>query len=157
MSRFSRPTPLPAGVGIKGFHCGDPIVDNWAERHSATARERGTAVIYVVYSDGAVAGFYTLSTHSVARDTARGWLARNAPDQVPAVLLGMLGVDERFAGQDLGSSLLRDAVVNALKVANIAGARAILVDPTGEKAASFYAHFGFVKLPGTDRMALKLL
>ena len=157
MSRFSRPTPLPAGVGIEGFHCGDPIVDNWTERHSATARERGAAVVYVVYCDGVVAGFYTLGTHSVARDAARGWLARNAPDQVPAVLLGMLGVDERFAGQGLGGSLLRDAIVNALKVADLTGARAILIGPTGEKAASFYAHFGFAKLSGTDRMALKLL
>ena len=117
----------------------------------------GAAVVYVVYSDGIVAGFYTLSTHSVARDSACSWLARNAPDQVPAVLLGMLGVDERFEGQGLGSSLLRDAIVNALKVADLAGARAILVDPTGEKAASFYAHFGFVKLSGTDRMTLKLI
>ena len=85
-----------------------------------------------------------------------GWFVRNAPEQVPAVLLGMLGVDERFKGRGLGASLLRDAVQNAMKVASLAGARALVVDPTGEQAASFYEHFGFMSLPGTSRMALRL-
>lgn len=157
MSGFSKPVQLGPGAGIEGFHCGDEIVDAWAERHSASARKRGSAVIYVVYFDETVAGFYTLSTHSVARlDVGGGWFVRNAPEQVPAVLLGMLGVDERFKGRDLGASLLRDAVQNAMKVASLAGARALVVDPTGEQAASFYEHFGFTRLPGTSRMALRL-
>ena len=81
---------------------------------------------------------------------------RNAPDQVPAVLLGMLGVDERFKGQGLGAQLLRDAIENSLKVAELAGAKALVVDPTGDTAEAFYARFGFSKLSGTNRMALKL-
>ena len=157
MSGFSKPVQLGPGAGIEGFHCEDEIVDTWAERHSASARKRGSAVIYAVYFDETVAGFYTLSTHSVARfDVGGGWFVRNAPEQVPAVLLGMLGVDERFKGRDLGASLLRDAVQNAMKVASLAGARALVVDPTGEQAASFYEHFGFMSLPGTSRMALRL-
>ena len=157
MSEFSKPVQLSAGTGIEGFSCGDPIVDEWAKHHSASSRAHGTAVVYAVYCDDVVAGFYTLSTHSVARaDVRGGWFSRNAPEQVPAVLLGMLGVDERFKGRGLGASLLRDAICNALKVASLAGARALIVDPTGEDAASFYAHFGFSQLPGTNRMALKL-
>lgn len=157
MNRFSKPVQLAPDVGIAGFHCGDEIVDDWAERHSASARKRGSAVIYAVYCGEAVAGFYTLSAHSVARaDIGGGWFPRNAPQQVPAVLLGMLGVDERFEGRGLGASLLRDAILNALKVASLAGAKALVVDPTGESAASFYEHFGFSRLPGTNRMALRL-
>ena len=157
MSGFTRPVQLPVGVGIEGFTCGDAIVDNWAAHHSASARKRGSAVIYASYCDDAIAGFYTLSAHSVTRaSVSGGWFARNAPEQVPAVLLGMLGVDERFKGHGLGASLLRDAIENALKVASLAGARAFVVDPTGPDAAAFYGHFGFTKLLGTSRMALKL-
>lgn len=115
-------------------------------------------MIYVVYHDGIVAGFYTLCTHSVTRSDVRGgWFSRNAPEQVPAVLLGMMGVDERFKGFGLGASLLQDAISNAMKVAELAGARALVVDPTGPSAAAFYEHFGFKKLPGTERMVLKLI
>lgn len=79
MTPFEPPAQLPPGVGIEGFHCGDPVVDAWVERHSATARERGTAVIYAVKCGEDVAGFYTLSTHSVSRADSRGWISRNAP------------------------------------------------------------------------------
>ena len=74
---------------------------------------------------------------------------RNSPSQVPAVLLGMMGVG-------LGASLLKDAIENALKISALAGARALVVDPIDDEAAAFYAHFGFTTLPGTNRMALKL-
>lgn len=157
MSGFSKPVQLAPGTRIEGFCCGEDAVDSWAKKHSATARARGSAVVYASYRDGRVAGFYTLSAHSVARgDVAGGWFARNAPNQVPAVLLGMLGVDKRFQGCGLGASLLRDAVQNAMKVAQLAGAKALVVDPAGEAGARFYEHFGFSHLAGTEKMALKL-
>lgn len=81
---------------------------------------------------------------------------RNSPSQVPTVLLGMMGIDEKFKGLGLGASLLKDAIENALKISALAGARALVVDPVDDEAAAFYAHFGFVTLPGTNRMALKL-
>ena len=115
-------------------------------------------MIYASYSEkGVIAGFYTLSTHSIARAEIRGgWFPRNAPEQVPAVLLGMMGVDERFKGLGLGASLLRDAMENSLKVSSIAGAKALVVDPVDEEAGLFYSHFGFAALPGTNRLAIRL-
>ena len=157
MSAPTKPVQLPVGTGIEGFHCGNKLVDGWVEHRSATARQRGSAVVYASYCDDSVAGFYTLSTHSIARkEVGSGWFTRNAPAQVPAVLLGMLGVDQRYQGIGLGASLLKDAVENALKVAALAGAKALVVDPVDETAAAFYRHFGFTELPRTDRMALKL-
>lgn len=81
---------------------------------------------------------------------------RNSPSQVPTVLLGMMGVDEKFKGLGLGASLLKDAIENALKISALAGARALVVDPVDDEAAAFYEHFGCATLPGTNRMALKL-
>ena len=157
MTAFSKPAQLPVGKGIEGFRCGSEIVERWAANHSAFARKRGTAVIYVSYCEEKIAGFYTLSTHSVARaDVSGGWFARNVPEQVPAVLLGMLGVDEEFKGCGLGAALLRDAILNAMKVAELAGAKALIVDPIDESSRRFYEHFGFAELSGTHRMALKL-
>lgn len=114
-------------------------------------------MIHASHCKGEVAGFHTLSIHSVARkDVTDGWSVRNSPAQIPAVLLGMLGVDEKYKGIGLGASLLKDAIENAQKVAALAGARALAVDPIDDNAAGFYRHFGFTELPGTSRMALKL-
>lgn len=157
MSNFLRPEQLETGVGIEGFCCGNAVVDNWACKYSKHARQRGSAVIYAVYCNNRIAGFYTLSAHSIARSDVTGrWFVLNAPEQIPVVLLGMLGVDKRFQRLGLGASLLKDAVINAIKISKLAGAKALVVDSTDEKATSFYAHFGFKMLPGTSRMALKL-
>lgn len=158
MSKFTRPEPLAAGEGIEGFCCGDSVVDRWVENHSKTARSRGTAVIYVTRFEGQVAGFYTLTMHSVARESVSGgWFVRNAPNTVPCVLLGMLGVDKQFQRCGLGSQLLRDALERTIKIADMAGARALIVDPSNEGAKAFYARYGFAELSGTSRMALSLL
>ena len=125
---------------------------------ASRARERGTAIVYVTRCGDDIAGFYTLSIHSIAREeVSGGWFRRNALSQVPAILLGMLGVDERYQGLGLGAQLLRDAILNSLKVSELAGAKALVVDPTGETAPAFYRCFGFSDLPGTARMILRLL
>lgn len=157
IAKFTKPVQLAPGVGIRGFRCGDEVVDGWIAKHSETARKRGTAVIYATYCGSDVAGFYALSTHSVARgDVSGGWFSRDAPDQIPAVLLGMMGVDEKYKGLGLGAQLLRDAILNAMKIAELAGARALVVDPSSESAANFYRHFGFSEIAGTNRMAMRL-
>ena len=118
---------------------------------------QGTAVVYACFADEQVAGLYSLSVHSVARSDVRGgWLRRNTPEQIPAVLLGMLGVDKDCQGQGLGRSLLRDAVLRARNVSREIGARALLVDPADEGASQFYEHYGFRPLPETERLFLPL-
>lgn len=41
-----------------------------------------------------LAGFYTLSAYSIDHSDAPGWLRRNSPNPIPAILLGMMGVDD---------------------------------------------------------------
>ncbi len=68
----------------------------------------------------------------------------------------MLGVDDDFKGMGLGAALPRDAIINASKVAAIAGAQALVVDPVDDSAAAFYARFGFRRIGDSGRMAIKL-
>ena len=90
----------------------------------------GTLAPYVTRETdgGRVAGYYCFSAFSLVRSTAAGALSRNAPDPIPAVLLGTLAVDRRFQGAHLGTSLLRDAVLNATTAAERIGMRALIVD-----------------------------
>lgn len=154
---FSRPIQYEANNSEANdsestvFSCGDNLVDNWFAKHAKYAKQRGTAVVYVSYCKGKVAGFYTLSSHSVVRNSIQGgWLKRNSPEQVPAILLGMMGVDTHYKGCGLGAALLRDAIKKSLETAQIIGAKALLVDPSSKSAEMFYAHFGFKKMPCID-------
>ena len=103
------------------------------------------------------AGFYTLSSASVERDLiGGGWLKRNAPAQVPVILLGVLGVDSRYQGSGLGRMLLHDASLRALSISDSLGAKALVVDPVDGGAEDFYARHGFERIPGLERMFVPL-
>lgn len=157
MTAFSAPRQLGEKDNLSNFCCGVEIVDDWVHRRAHKAMSQGTAVVYVCLVGTKVAGLYSLSAHSVARsDVKGGWLRRNTPEQIPAVLLGMLGVDKDYQGQGLGRSLLRDAILRAQSVSREIGARALLVDPAGGGTSRFYEQYGFRSLPETERLFLPL-
>lgn len=157
MSEFHRPRRITPNDDISEFRCGVDVVDDWLKDHARKAERQRTAVIYAVFaSNGELAGFYTLSAYSVERAQAGGWLKRNAPNPVPVLLLGMLGVDIRFQTRHLGSMMLRDAVVRALGVSEVIGARALMVEPANDNAARFYGHYGFRRIQGGSMMFLPL-
>lgn len=142
------------------FRSGVMLVDDWAVRRAHAAQKHGTARVFIVRCEGRIAGFYSLSAHSVVRDdVSGGWLRRNTPQQIPAVLLGMLGVDERYQGIGLGSSLLGDAIRRSLRISDELGIRAMIVYPENDSVQSFYEKYGFRWLDlssGETRMFLPL-
>ena len=163
VSSFTRPVQLDGDMALDGFSSGQEFVDGWLARRARHAKARGSAVVYVSHHVGAdpavepPAGFYTLSSASVERDLiGGGWLKRNAPAQVPVILLGVLGVDSRHHGEGLGKMLLNDASRRAVAIADSLGAKALVVDPVDEEAEAFYVGFGFERIPGMGRMYVPL-
>ena len=157
MTRFTPPGVLLDSDDLSAFCSGQPIVDEWALKRAHRAARQGTAVVYVVKVDDTPVGLYSLSAHSVLRsDVTGGWLRRNVPEQIPAVLLGMLGVDRGFQGMGLGKSLLRDAILRSRHVSGEIGARALLVGLADDGAVGFYERYGFRELSGTDRLFMPL-
>lgn len=161
---FTRPAQLVHPGGLGGFECGEEQIDAWVARYAAQARSRGTAVVYVTYpvsEDGpgeSVAGFYTISAHSVQRrETQAGWLTRNTPQHIPAILLGMLAVDKRHAGKGVGASLLQDAISRSRELSDMLGVKVLVVDALNPQVASFYEKFGFRPVNDRGAMALSLL
>lgn len=91
MSDFTFPRRLTMEDDIDGFDCGLPVVNNWLRNQLKNAGRQHTAVAYATFSNGVLAGFYTLSAYGINHTEANGWLKRNSPDPIPAILLGMLG------------------------------------------------------------------
>ena len=160
---FSKPGQLTDSAMLADFHCGSETIDDWVSKYAAKAKSRGTAVLYVArpVEDGEIlehaAGFYTLSAYSLQRNAvAASWVTRNTPSSIPAILLGMLAVDERYRGTGLGSALLQDAVLRSRFVADTIGAKVLVVDPLTPALEDFYGKFGFRVITGAGMMAAKL-
>ena len=132
------------------FTCGNDRIDHYFRESVTQDVKRKYAACFVArdIATDRVAGFYTLSSSNVPLDEVPEPLAKKLPryPTVPAVLIGWLGRHTDYAGQGLGEALLYDAV-KTVATAPI-GAHAIFADAIDDKAAAFYAAFGFTPLIG---------
>jgi ribosomal protein S18 acetylase RimI-like enzyme len=130
------------------FFCGNDRIDNYFREVVSQDVKRKYATCFVAreIATDRVAGFCTLSSSNVPLNEVPEPLANKLPryPSVPVVLIDWLGRHSDYAGQGLGEALLFDSI-KTVAISSI-GAHAIFADAIDDKAASFYAAFGFVPL-----------
>ena len=141
------PSPVSKDDSIDGFDSGSLALDRWFAAHAWPNQKSGASRTYVVREAGRVVAFYSLATGSVEHSRAPGGIRRNMPDPVPVMILARLAVARTHQGRGLGRALVRDALLRTLKVAEIAGMRAVMVHALDAQAAAFYQHLGFKPSP----------
>lgn len=151
-----QPRPIAPGDDCTGFDSGEESLDRYLLERALANHLADLARCYVCLDADRVIGYYTLSAVAVERSTLPGRVRRNAPDPVPAVLLGRLAIDTTAQGGGLGRFLVRDAILSTLLAAERVGVRVLLVHALHESAARFYEALGFTRSP-TDPLHLYLL
>ncbi len=140
--------PLAKTHRRSDFTCGNDRIDSYFRETVSQDVKRKYATCFVAreIATDRVAGFYTLSSSNVPLTEVPGTLSKKLPryPTVPAVLIGWLGRHTDHGGQGLGEALLFDAI-RTVATAPI-GAHAIFADAIDDKAAAFYAAFGFEPL-----------
>lgn len=140
--------PLAKAHRRTDLTCGDDRIDRFFRETVSQDVKRNYATCFVArdITTDRIAGFYTLSSSNVPVTEVPEPLAKKLPryPTVPAVLIGWLGRHTDYAGQGLGEALLFDAI-RTVATAPI-GAHAIFADAIDDKAAAFYAAFGFIPL-----------
>lgn len=155
---FQRPRPIEPADSTVGFDSGEASLDHYLSDRALANHIAGLARCFVCLDSqtNRIVGYYTLSAVAVEHSRLAGRARRNAPDPVPAVLLGRLAVDRAGQGSGLGKFLVRDALLSTLAAADRVGVRLLLVHALHEKAAVFYTALGFRPSP-TDPLHLYLL
>jgi GNAT superfamily N-acetyltransferase len=151
--------PLDATIDTAGFQCGSAPLDDYIRRYASQDVRRNVARVFVATPENnprQLAGFFTLSAGSVSCASLPASQAKKLPRYpVPAALIGRLAVDKQFQGKGLGAILLADACQKVAQASAVLAVVGIIVDVKDNKAVAFYAHFGFIHLPGqADRMLL---
>lgn len=130
------------------FCSGHDRIDRYFRETVSQDVKRCYAACFVLieHSTGMVAGFYTLSAHSIPMKDIDQELAKKLPryPSIPVVLIGWLGRDLAFRGTGLASMLLYDAIGRVAKAP--IGAYAICADATNEDATAFYTKHQFQPL-----------
>lgn len=148
---YTPPIPLTDDAEPDTFDCGNDDLNAWL-KHKARKSESKTARTYVVCEGDTVVGYYCLAAGEVSRaamPTAK--LRKNAPNAIPAVVIGRLAVDRRHQGAGLGNAMLRDALQRAVEAARAIGVRVVLVHAIDDGAAEYYRERGFIPLPDNTR------
>jgi GNAT superfamily N-acetyltransferase len=130
------------------FHSGEPSLDSWLAtqaRQSLASRDAVTYLLVDESDERRIAGYFALSSGSIARVDAPVAVSRRAPEPIPAVLLGRFAIDVAYQG--LGADLLAQALRQAVEAGALIGARVLFLHAVSEPAREFYLHHGFEPSP----------
>jgi GNAT superfamily N-acetyltransferase len=125
----------------------EPLDRYFRTQAGQDARKNMAASFVLVLPDGAIAGYYTLSSMGVNVGEWPPATVRKLPRYplIPTTLLGRLAVDRRRQGQGYGRFLLADALFRAVR-SEIASF-AVIVDAKDENARRFYERESFLPFP----------
>lgn len=140
------------------FCCGVPELDSYLQRQAGQDQKRNLAAVFVLTADGkTVAGFYTLSAHSILASDLPLNLAGKLPHfPIPVTLLGRMAIAQSLQGQGLGEYLLLDALDRARMGARQVASWAVVVDAKAG-ARGFYLKHDFIPfLTQPDRLFLSM-
>jgi len=156
---YAAPALLTSDQVLERFECGKPALDDWLRRNALANQISGATKTWVVVEEGSldVVAYYGSSTGSVLRSAASTRIRRNQPEQIPAIVLARLAVDNRHKGNGLGAALLKHFMMKAIEVAGSVGVRTLLIHAKDEEAQAFYRHYGFVESPLDPLVMMMLL
>lgn len=154
-SELSAPTPFLIEHDVTGFSCGDASLDHWIRSTAARNESNNASRTFVVCAEERVVAFYALAAGSVDRAYVPKSLQRNMPNPLPVVVLGRLAVDQRYQDRELGSGLLKDAMIRVALTSQTIGVKAMLVHAISEDARQWYLKRWFLESP-LDPMTLFL-
>lgn len=146
---LSVPELLTAAHDVSEFSCGKPVLDHWLKTRALSNQQKGFTAVLVVHEAGRVVGYYGLApTAVVPAVLPRSIRTGQPPDPVPCLLLGQLATDTGWAGQGIGTGLVKHALQRCVQAAALVGGRALMVNAIDEEAARFWQRRGF--LPSKD-------
>ncbi|MBS2016469.1 MAG: GNAT family N-acetyltransferase [Deltaproteobacteria bacterium] len=143
------------------FSCGVESLDTYLKTQASQDVRRKANAVFVLTASSSrrfVLGYFTLCAYGLAPGVVPDEARRHLPRYplVSATLLGRLAVHVSRHGQGLGGVLLAEALRKAYDNADVVGSTMVVVDALDEKAASFYAAHGFVRLPESARLVLPM-
>jgi GNAT superfamily N-acetyltransferase len=150
--------PLGTDHDRAAFSSGVAALDTYIQRQARQDLERNLAAVFVLTSDSkTIAGFYTLSAHSIQATDLPEELAKRLPRfPLPVTLLGRMAVSQTRQGQRLGEFLLIDALARAWRGSQQVASWAVVVDAKAG-ARDFYLKHDFAPLPSEpDRLFLPM-
>ena len=144
-ARLGAPQALDEAQIPDRFDCGREALNHWLRPHALANQKADCTKVMVVIRDRGVIGYYGLSLSSVQHeDVPRKLRSHPATNPGPCLLLGQVAVNRGWRGKDIGIAALKGALIRAVKIAENAGTRAVVVNALDESAGQFWTRAGLL-------------
>jgi GNAT superfamily N-acetyltransferase len=152
LTELRRPTLLVSDRHDRTqFDSGEPVLDEWLRRYAGQNRRRDMAATWVIAdASDTVVAYASIAMTGIDRSAAPARVAEQAPDPVPALLLGRLAVDRRYSGKGIGTTLVTHVLATAVELNAKAACRAVVVSALSSKARRWWEHLGFHPFDADD-------
>jgi predicted GNAT family N-acyltransferase len=132
----------------EGFSCGIEPLDIYIRQQAGQDSKRNLAAIFIMTADSKlIAGYYTLSAHSLNVNDLPLDLRKKLPRiPIPVTLLGRMAISTSLQRQGLGAHMLADALERTWRGSRQIVSWAMVVDAK-DGARDFYLTHGFLALP----------
>lgn len=149
--RLLPPAPISDEHDLSQFDSGVATINAFLTSNALlNHRERYSLVLVLADEAHRVFGYYALAIGQVSRKIGtKGKARRGAPANIPAVILGRLGVDKSLQGKGVGQDLLMHSIglTLALSRENKEGlappVSVMAIKALNGNVASFYGRMGF--------------
>ena len=158
MIELRRPALLdPRRHDRERFDSGEAALDEWLRRCAGQNRRRDTAATWVIAdADDLAIAYASVAMTGIDRSAAPEIVAKGAPDPVPALLLGRLAVDRRYANLGIGTALTAHVLATAVELNQKVACRAVVVTALNQSARAWWERLGFHPFEPDDHERLDL-
>ena len=137
-------------VGQKQFDCGNAVLNSFVHGSLKQQVKKNLSVAYVLTDSSrgnSFVGFYTVAQHMIDVSALSAMQLGSLPRKIPCSRLIMLGIDKHYQGLELGSKLMKHAMMTIQLVAKQIGSFGVYLD-ADPSAVGFYRKLGFSLLEG---------
>lgn len=139
-------------AGQKKFDCGNQILNRYVHHRLRSQVTQNLCVAYLLLDrakGNQFIGFYTLAQFTIHLGLLSSLELGSLPKTIPCTRLVMLGIDLAYQGQNLGKSLMADALRVSKDISHKVGSFGMYLD-ADVRAVSFYRKLGFTLLIGNQ-------
>lgn len=154
-------SPIDRSFNRETFNCEAAELNTYLRQYARQNHNKRIASTFVATTEEGskkICGYYSICAAAFKFDLLPDNYSKQLPGyDIPAVLIARLARDLSFKGQGLGEELLMDALLRAVRVADIVAVFAVVVKAKNEKAKNFYQRYGFISLQdSTDLLFLPM-
>ena len=147
---FSLFDPAVIYGGRKQFDCGHAVINKFVRDSLVQQVKKRLSVAYVLTDpdqQDRFVGFFTLAHHAIDASALSVLQRGSLPRQIPCARLIMLGVDQAYKNKQLGSRLMKQALVITKEASSHMGCYGLYLD-ADPAAIGFYQKLGLALLEG---------